>query len=179
MKKSRDLFIKQLKLTYPTIEISVADTIKEAVQNADIALINTGFSFQKYSDMPMIKSSYISNFTVFVCSSFAHFPDKDIIEKAINVCDMFSLYENYIEELGYPAFRHYGSPGSRFADLVVENKISRDTIIDLSSIITKKETISEKRPIIFSSTGMSLEDIAIGTYICNVAKKAGIGKDLD
>ena len=178
---SRNQFIDRLRRESTRAEVSAADTIKDAVQDSDIVLINTGFSFQKYSDMPMIKSSYINKPTVFVCSSFAHFSDQDITERTINVCDMFAIYENYIEELGYPAFKKYGSPGSRFADLVVDKKLRKEDVIDLSNIISGNKVISKDntRPVIFSSTGMSLEDLALAEYLYKAAKRNSIGKELD
>ena len=179
--ESRDLYISKLQKEFPETEVVACDSIRDAVYDSDAVLINTGFSFQNYGDMPIVKPAHINKPTVFACSSFAHFSDQDILEHTINVCDMFGIYENYIEELGYPAFKKYGSPGSRFADLVFDGKLKKEKVIDLADIVSGHASIPKDnvQPVIFSSTGMSLEDIALGVFLCEQAKKYNIGKELE
>lgn len=179
--ESRDQFIVDIRTKYSRVNVVPCETLKEAILESDISIINAGFHFKKYSDMPVVKSSWIKPGSVFICSAFAGFPDSMLIENSIKVCDLYKSYECYEEELGYPAYRKFGAIGCRFADLVNEGKLSRDEIFDLSNIVSGKMAIKnpEKKPILFSSSGLALEDLALGMHIYNFAKEDGIGTELD
>lgn len=167
--KSRESYINGVKKAFNNVEIKDCDSLKDAVIDADIILINPGLYFDKISDMPVIKPSWIKERSVYICSSYANFSDKDIINNTINVCDLFASYESYEEELGYPAYRAYGTIGNRFADLVIEKKLAKESIIDLADIVAGKHASFDGKTIIFSSGGMSLEDIALGKYLYDKA----------
>ena len=69
----------------------------------------------------------------------------------------------------------YDSEGDpRFTDLVIEKKLRREDMKDLSDFVTEKYSLTgdEKMPIIFSNSGIVLEDIALA---CAVYERARAG----
>lgn len=179
--KSITRFTNVLKSIRQDLVITICGSVKEAVEDADITIINTGFHFDSYADMPIIKSSWGKEKSVFVCSAFASFPDSMIINNAVKVCDLYDSYETYQEELGYPAYKVFGSIGNRFADLVTENKLKKQDIIDLSDLIAEKKHLDEHAggKIIFSSNGLVLEDIALASYVYKKAKNLNVGMEVE
>ena len=179
--KSRERFIDGVHKDFPSLDIIRCETVKDAVIDADIISINAGLFFESYADMPRIRSQWIKPGSVFICSSYASFPDSMLIDNSIKVCDMYKAYESYEEELGYPAFRAYGVIGNRFTDLVIEKKLRREDMKDLADFVTKKCSLDsrEKAPIIFSNSGIVLEDIALACSVYTRARAQGVGVEVD
>lgn len=177
---SRDNFIKDFQLEFPEIAFVPCDKLKEVVLDADIVLINAAQYFESYSDMPIIRPSWVKKGCTFVCSSYVNFPDSMLCE-SLKICDLFAMYENFEEELGYPAYRVNGTQGNRWADMVIEKKIQREDIIDFSEIASGQKSVDRLRdiPVIFTSGGIVLEDIALAKEIYCEAKKNGIGMEVE
>lgn len=169
-----------IKEAHPSVDVVLASSVEDAVRSADIVSINTGFKFDALSDMPIVKKNWAKGGALFLCSAFAHFPDEMIISATVNVCDMFAMYEAYQDELGYPAYKHLSCLGNRFADLVRAGKMNRDDIFDLSEIVSRAKIPPQcNAPILFSSGGLGLEDIALGLEVYRRACDMSIGQELE
>lgn len=178
---SLDRFKDIIHKCAPEIVLTVCSKVKDAVQGADLTIINTGFHFDSYGDMPMIRDTWIKRGSTLICSAFASFPDTMLLNDSIKVCDLYASYECYEEELGYPAYRTYGTIGNRFADLVVEGKLKKEDMIDFSHIVSQKVKISSEdgTPIIFVSNGLALEDIALASSVYRKALDQKVGLEVD
>ncbi|OPA75840.1 hypothetical protein BFG04_05175 [Campylobacter pinnipediorum subsp. pinnipediorum] len=175
-KKSIDVFVKNIQDKYKDVKIHIVSKVEDAVKDADIVSINTLLSFDKISDMPFVKKDWMKPKSLFLCSAFAHFPDSVLVNGSNKVCDLFAMYESYENELGFPAYKYAGFIGNKFADLYLEGKIKKSDIFDIGEIITKKNhTKDNDLPTIFSSSGLSLEDLALGFNVYQKAKELKIG----
>ena len=178
-RKSIDSFIETIKNICPDILCQICDTTDEVCEESDIVSINTGFCFDKISDMPIVRSKHVKSNSLYLCSAFAHFPDA-MIENAHKITDLYAMYEEYARELGYPTYKYLSYLGNRFSDLVKENKIKKEDITDLSSIVYGTRIIPHDGKVkLFSSGGISLCDIAVGRYIMQIAQKSNLGIELD
>lgn len=176
---SRDKFISDFQECFPEIKFLGADTCKEAVENADIALVNGAMLFENYKDMTRFRNGWLKTKSTFVCSAYAYFPTETLVEASYRVCDLYGMYEEYERELGYPAFKACGLAGNRFADLVHEGKLQRSDISELSEFVSGRKSVAEAAaPIIFTSGGLALEDIALGQKVYQMAKEQGIGTEV-
>lgn len=158
----------------PNLEFSICTNGDEAAQNADIISINTGFAFDDVKDMPLIK--HPKEGCLFLCSAFAYFSDKIIIN-AQNVVDYLPMYECYEKELGVPTYKALSCIGNKFIDLRREGKISK--ILNLSEFLKGKAKADENKIKIFSSGGLAFEDLALGFEIYKKAKEQNIGVELE
>lgn len=163
------------------VDIQIADTFEEAVRDADIVSINTGFDFENIRDMPIIRTDWVKPGATLLCSAFIKFSDDFIVHRAKKVADNFKMYESYAEELGYPAYRGLSNLGNRYVDLIKEGKITKDDIIDLPDIAAgRKEARKNAEDIvIFSSGGMGIEDLAVGYHILKKAEEQNVGTLLE
>lgn len=179
--KSIDAFAARIGELHPSVGVVRVQNVKDAVVPSDIVSFNTGFVFDDISDMPMVRAAWIRPGCVFLCSAFAHFPDSVLIGGSAKVCDLFAQYESYENELQYPAYKKFGTIGNRFADLVVEGKLRREDICDLSEIISKSRLPQRDaaEPVIFSSGGLAVEDIALGVEIYKRAVDRNVGTTLE
>ena len=177
--KSIESFIETIKNICPDILCQICNTTDEVCEESDIVSINTGFCFDKISDMPIVRSKHVKSNSLYLCSAFAHFPDA-MIENAHKITDLYAMYEEYARELGYPTYKYLSYLGNRFSDLVKENKIKKEDITDLSSIVYGTRIIPHDGKVkLFSSGGISLCDIAVGRYIMQIAQKSNLGIELD
>lgn len=173
-------FAARMNAAHPSVEVVRASSLKDAIAPSDVVSFNTGFVFDDIGDMPMVRGAWIKPRSVFLCSAFAHFPDSVIIGGSTKVCDLFAQYESYEKELQYPAYKKFGTIGNRFADLVIEGKLRREEIFDLSEIISKSRIPQRgDEPVIFSSGGLAVEDIALGVEIYRRAVERGVGTKLE
>lgn len=177
--ESTKLFVESIKNIFPEVICQICETTDQVCELSDIVSINTGFNFEKISDMPMIRTKYVKSNSLYLCSAFAHFPDT-LIQNAYKITDLYAMYEEYAKELGYPTYKYLSNLGNRFSDLVNENKIHKADIIDLSSVVFGDRVIPHDGKIkLFSSGGISLCDIAVGHYVMKKAKKCNFGTELD
>ena len=179
--KSRERFIDSVRTDFPSVETIRCETVKDAVLDADIVSINAGLFFNSYADMPRIRSQWIKPGSLFICSAYASFPDALLIGNSVKVCDMYKAYEAYEEELGYPASRSYGVIGNRFTDLVIEKKLRREDMIDLAEVLTGEHNVvdDDPRPILFSNSGIVLEDIALACAVYERARAQHVGLEVE
>lgn len=161
------------------VEISVCETIEEAVRNSDIVSVVTGFQFASVADMPFLRDKWIKEGSLIVCPSFIKFTDSFIQKKANLVVDNYKMYESYAEELGRPVYFKLSNLGNLLIDLVDSEKIKREDIHDLSNLTFGTEKIDAGKAIIFSSGGMGIEDIAVGCDVLNMAVNKKIGTYLE
>jgi ornithine cyclodeaminase len=178
-KNSIESFINEINKIFPNVECQICETTDQVCEQSDIVSINTGFSFEKISDMPLIKSKHTKPNSLYLCSAFAHFPDA-LIAESHKITDLYAMYEEYAKELGYPSYKYLSNLGNRFCDLVKENRIDKKDIIDLSSIVSGKQIIPNDGKIkLFSSGGIALCDLAVGHYVLQMAKKYNLGTKLN
>lgn len=178
--ESRDKFISDFKQDFPSVIFSACDKLKDAVVDADIVLINAAIFFDSYADMPIIRASWMKESGTYICSTYVSFPDQVITEDSIKICDLLAMYECYQEELGYPTFKVYGALGNRFEDMIVEGKLNKEDVHDIGEYVIGKLTIdrSLNKPVIFTSGGLTVEDIALGQAMVQKAKKLKVGTEV-
>lgn len=159
------------------VNVQVADTFEDAVRDADIVSINTGFEFENIRDMPIIRTDWVKPGALLICTSFVKFSDDFIVQKATKTADNMKMYESYAEELGYPVYRGLSYLGNRYVDLIREGRMTRDDVIDLPDIASGRREArkSEEDIVIFSSGGMGIEDLAVGYHILKKAEEKNAG----
>ena len=179
-KKSIDSFVEFVKKEFPQVTtIKVCDTMEEAVRDSDI--INTATSVgDKESLFPYINDEWIKEGAL-ICMPSARFDEKFYLDENTKlVVDNYKLYEAWADEYPYPSYDPVQVVGAKFMDLLHDKKITRDEIIDIADVITKKVAgrDNDKQKIIYSVGGMPVEDIAWGETVYKNAVKMGIGVKL-
>lgn len=177
---STERFVQTLRRYKDDLEIEVVSSFEEAVRFSDIVSINTGFSFAGIGDMPIIRDAWIKPGAVFLCSAFVKFSDKLILEKAVNVCDLYDMYASYERELGTPVYKQLSNLGNRYVDLIRDGKLQRETVLDMKDIIAGKAAArtSSEDIILFSSGGFATQDLAVCEKLYQKAVKEGVGTKL-
>ena len=178
-KKSLETFVSSIGKDFKDVKIIEVDQLKELVLNSDIISMMTGFQFDDITEMPNIRDRWIDRGVLFICGSFAFFSDTTLTRNINRVCDMFGMYESYEEELGYPAYHALSNLGNKFADLVIENRISIEQVTDIGDVINDRSIIDRSLPTLFSSGGIVIEDLVFGKIIYDHAVENGLGIRLD
>ena len=183
-RRSIDSFIEFVKKEYPQIdEITVADTIEDAVRGADVISFTTtalcGDDPEIVKTYPYVKTEWVKPGAFIAMPSAARFDD-DLLLKSKLVVDNRKLYDAWEMEYPYPTYPKMGI-GCRFTDLIHEGKISSGDITDMTDIIEKKAPgrTSDDQIIIYSVGGMPVEDVAWGCSVYRRAKELGIGVKLN
>lgn len=178
--KSIDSFIEFVKKDYPQFtNITVCDTLEEAVRDSDIVCMTTTVK-NDVSTFPVIESEWVKKGAFISMPSAANFDDDFLANQCRLVVDNYKLYEAWEEEYPYPTYPEICIVGSKFTDLKHEGKISREDIIDIADIIEGKVPgrESEDDIIVYSVGGMPVEDVAWGTVLYRNAIEKGIGTEL-
>ncbi len=173
-------FIRVMESLNRNIEIEVVSSFEDAVKTADIVSINTGFEFAGIADMPIIRDAWIKPGAVFLCSAFVKFSDRLILDRAVNVCDLYAMYASYEKELGTPVYKHLSNLGNRYADLIRDGKLHREAVLDMKDIVTGKVAARKSKEdiVLFSSGGFATQDLAICEKLYRKAVKEGVGTEL-
>lgn len=184
-RRSIDSFIEFVKKEYPQVdEITVADTIEDAVRGADVISFTTtalcGDDPEIVNTYPYVKTEWVKPGAFIAMPSAARFDD-DLLLKSKLVVDNRKLYDAWEMEYPYPTYPKMGIIGCRFTDLIHEGKITGDDITDMTDIIEKKAPgrTSDDQIIIYSVGGMPVEDVAWGCSVYRRAKELGIGVKLN
>ena len=123
-KRSLDSFVSFVKAELPSIKtIEVADTIEEAVKDADIVSFTTTVA-DDISTFPKVEGSWIKPGALVSMPSAALF-DEEFLLKSRLVVDNMGLYDAWEEEYPYPTYPKMGIIGCAFTDLAHEGKIER------------------------------------------------------
>lgn len=177
-KRSIDSFVEFVKKECPQIqEIMVCETMEEAVRDSDIISTTTSVG-NKEKDFPYIDEAWIKKGALICMPSAARFNESFYLDKDTKlVVDNYKLYEAWADEYPYPSYDSVQIVGTKFMDLLHDNKIKRKEIIDVADVITgvHKGRESEEERIIYSVGGMPVEDIAWGETVYRNALKLGIG----
>uniref|UniRef100_UPI003AF8C14D hypothetical protein n=1 Tax=Campylobacter hyointestinalis TaxID=198 RepID=UPI003AF8C14D len=155
---------------FKNIRFEICQNVNAVLDDSDIISVNPGFDFDSLSQMPLLRTKYIKENALVLCLSYAKFSDEFLINGAIKVADNFAMYESYLAEFGYPVYPKFSSLGSRFIDLVYDKQVKRGEIVDIVDILnkTKNEILAQKKPVVFASGGMIIEDIAVA---CDLLKE--------
>ena len=180
-KNSIDSFVEYVKKEFPQVTtIKVCETMEEAIRDSDI--INTATSVgDKESLFPYIDEKWIKEGALICMPSAARFDEKFYLDENTKlVVDNYKLYEAWADEYPYPSYDPVQVVGAKFMDLLHDKKITREEIIDIADVITKKVSgrDNDKQRIIYSVGGMPVEDIAWGETVYKNALKLGIGVKL-
>ena len=111
--------------------------------------------------------------------SFIKFTDSFLQNKANLIVDNYQMYESYAQELGEPVYHKLSYLGNLLVDLVKKGKIDRKQIYNVADIAYGGKKINKQMATVFSSGGMSIEDIAVGNDVLNEAIQMGVGTYLE
>ena len=180
-KNSIDSFVEYVKKEFPQVTtIKVCETMEEAIRDSDI--INTATSVgDKESLFPYIDEKWIKEGALICMPSAARFDEEFYLDENTKlVVDNYKFYEAWADEYPYPSYDPVQVVGAKFMDLLHDKKITREEIIDIADVITKKVSgrDNDKQRIIYSVGGMPVEDIAWGETVYKNALKLGIGVKL-
>lgn len=173
-------FVQSIRQHNAGVEVEIVSSFEEAVRCSDIVSINTGFSFENISDMPIIRDAWIKPGAVFLCSAFVKFSDKLMLEGAVNVCDLYEMYESYEQELGTPVYKHLSNLGNRCVDLVRAGKLPREAVLGMKELVAGKVSARKTKDdiFLFSSGGLVTQDLAVCEKIYRKAVEKGVGTKL-
>lgn len=178
--KSIDSFIEFTKKECPQIKnITVCDTLEEAVRDSDIISMTTVVR-DDIASFPYINGEWVKKGALISMPSAARFDDEFLAKKCKLVVDNAKLYEAWEEEYPYPTYPQVQIVGTKFTDLVHDGLIQASDIIDITDVIQGKHAGRENDDeiIVYSVGGMPVEDIAWGGTVYRNALAKGIGVKL-
>lgn len=178
--KSIDSFIEFTKKECPQIKnITVCDTLEEAVRDSDIISMTTVVR-DDVASFPYINGEWVKKGALISMPSAARFDDDFLAKKCKLVVDNAKLYEAWEEEYPYPTYPQVQIVGTKFTDLVHDGLIQASDIIDITDVIQGKHAgrESDDEIIVYSVGGMPVEDIAWGGTVYRNAVAKGIGVKL-
>ena len=178
--KSIDSFIEFTKKECPQIKnITVCDTLEEAVRDSDIISMTTVVR-DDVASFPYINGEWVKKGALISMPSAARFDDEFLAKKCKLVVDNAKLYEAWEEEYPYPTYPQVQIVGTKFTDLVYDGLIQASDIIDITDVIQGKHAgrESDDEIIVYSVGGMPVEDIAWGGTVYRNALAKGIGVKL-
>ena len=178
--KSIDSFIEFTKKECPQIKnITVCDTLEEAVRDSDIISMTTVVR-DDVASFPYINGEWVKKGALISMPSAARFDDEFLAKKCKLVVDNAKLYEAWEEEYPYPTYPQVQIVGTKFTDLVHDGLIQASDIIDITDVIQGKHAGRENDDeiIVYSVGGMPVEDIAWGGTVYRNALAEGIGVKL-
>lgn len=178
--KSIDSFIEFTKKECPQIKnITVCDTLEEAVRDSDIISMTTVVR-DDVASFPYINGEWVKKGALISMPSAARFDDDFLAKKCKLVVDNAKLYEAWEEEYPYPTYPQVQIVGTKFTDLVHDGLIQASDIIDITDVIQGKHAgrESDDEIIVYSVGGMPVEDIAWGGTVYRNALAKGIGVKL-
>lgn len=178
--KSIDSFIEFTKKECPQIKnITVCDTLEEAVRDSDIISMTTVVR-DDIASFPYINGEWVKKGALISMPSAARFDDEFLAKKCKLVVDNAKLYEAWEEEYPYPTYPQVQIVGTKFTDLVHDGLIQASDIIDITDVIQGKHAGRENNDeiIVYSVGGMPVEDIAWGGTVYRNALAKGIGVKL-
>lgn len=178
--KSIDSFIEFTKKECPQIKnITVCDTLEEAVRDSDIISMTTVVR-DDVASFPYINGEWVKKGALISMPSAARFDDEFLAKKCKLVVDNAKLYEAWEEEYPYPTYPQVQIVGTKFTDLVHDGLIQSSDIIDITDVIQGKHAgrESDDEIIVYSVGGMPVEDIAWGGTVYRNAVAKGIGVKL-
>lgn len=178
--KSIDSFIEFTKKECPQIKnITVCDTLEEAVQDSDIISMTTVVR-DDVASFPYINGEWVKKGALISMPSAARFDDEFLAKKCKLVVDNAKLYEAWEEEYPYPTYPQVQIVGTKFTDLVHDGLIQASDIIDITDVIQGKHAgrESDDEIIVYSVGGMPVEDIAWGGTVYRNAVAKGVGVKL-
>lgn len=179
--KSLNNFIDYVKEEYPGVEVTAADSIEEAVRDADIVLASTSTPTGDPSEYPYIAEEWIKPGAVIESTAALRFDDDFIINRARTVTDNIMLYEAWEEEMKPNAYNTIPIPAVHVEDLITEGKMTAAQIDDLGDVLLGKIPVHRREGeiVIYSVGGMPIEDVAWGTMVYRNALEKGIGTKLN
>jgi len=165
----------------PDIEIVICDSMEESVRGADI--IHSGVSGPvDPATYPHVRSEWLKP-GAFICAvANLKLDDELLLDPATGLfIDNLDMYFDWQEEFGYPAYETTtGIIGTRFVDLIHDDKLPRDRVTNLGDVPLGRAPgrTSEDQIVVFSVGGMPIEDIAWATRVLDRAAEQGIGIEL-
>lgn len=167
-----------IKSEYPSIkEIVIADSIEEAVKDADIINVATSGT-----NIPEIKEEWIKP-GAYISLPASIVLDKDfVINRARIVVDNWKMYEAYSEELTPPYSKSGAVSLDKYLlDWILEGDMTTEIIENLGDIVTEKieGRKSDDETIIFIMGGQPIYDVSWGYSVYEKAKELGLGIKLN
>lgn len=180
-KASLNLFIDHMQKLYPDVTFLPAETMEEAVKDADIVSAATSTPTGDPALYPYIKEEWIKPGALIESTAALRFDDDFIIHRARTITDNIMLYEAWEEEMKPNAYNTIPIPAVHVEDLIAEGKMSTDQIDDLGDILLGRKPVHRDPDeiTIYSVGGMPTEDVAWGTEVYRNAVKKGIGTRLN
>lgn len=173
-------YVAYVREKFPQFKtIIIAEDIEAACHNADI--ISVGTSSPAGSDnYPYLKTDWLKKGSLISAPASLKLDEDFLINDARKVVDGYGLYEAWAEEFPFPSYEEVSIIGTKYLDLLHEEKIERQSIVELGDIILGKEKAreSDEQIVVFSIGGMPVEDLAWGTTVYKRAIRRGIGTPL-
>ena len=181
--KTLNRFIAFLKEKYPQVkQCIICDSYEEACHDSDIIFYGTT-NAAKYEDNPYVEESWIKPGALIISASALIIKTDFLARKDVKlVADNYAMYAGWGEGNPLPTQKTVSTLlGMGFYDAVKENKIKRESIIDLGAIISGDANgrSNDDEIVVYAVGGMSLEDVAWGYECYRRALKKGIGVKLN
>lgn len=161
--------------------IASAETIEEAIADADIVMATTTTDAAGSDAFPYFPKSAIKPGALLLLPAAARFEDDFLTGDARLVIDAEGLYQAWLEEYGPTAYQILGIPGSHWFGLLGSGEIAASKIEEIADIATGKlpGRRNDDEIILYSVGGMPVEDVAWATDLYRAAEEKNIGTVLN
>lgn len=182
-KASIDRCIQYVKEKCPQFkEFIVCSTLEECVRDSDIVSFATSTPTGGQQNYPFVEREWIKPGCLLCGMGALNTPEELIMDPSTKlVVDYTGLYESWAEEYPYPTFDTWFLIGSKFTDMIHENKLEKNRMENIGAILNGKRPgrESDDQIIIYSIGGMPVEDVAWGKTVYEKALEKGIGTKLN
>lgn len=182
-KKAIDRCIQYVKEKCPQFkEFIICSTLEECVRDSDIVSFATSTPTGGQQNYPFVEKEWIKPGCLLCGMGALNTSEELIMDPSTKlVVDYTGLYESWAEEYPYPTFDTWFLIGSKFTDMIHENRLEKSRMENIGAILNGKlpGRESDDQIIIYSIGGMPVEDVAWGKTVYENALAKGIGTRLN
>lgn len=178
MPEAAHSFADYVRRTFPDMEAIIADSIENAVHDADVVNVATSGSVE-----PFIDDKWLKDGVLLTLPSFIRFPN-DFLANTKKVLDNKKMHIGWEEEMeNVPGglLENIGLVSGYMMQSINRGEMSWDDVLDIGDVIngTIKARESAQEKIIFCIGGMPTEDVAWGTELFRKACDMELGIKLN
>ncbi|WP_243695085.1 MULTISPECIES: tyramine oxidase subunit B [Labedella] len=177
---SLERYLASVRARHPQLDVSVANSVSDAVANADIVSVAT-VSPAGSANYPYLDERWLKPGAFVSLPANVRLDAEFLTERAHAVLDSRGIFQTWAKGYTFPTHESFGFMGMQLMDLVAEERLDVADIAEIGEIVagTRPGRTDEERIHVFGFGGLPIEDVAWGAHVYRAARRAGIGTPLN
>lgn len=178
--ESTSAYVAHVTARYPHLAVSVVDSVRAAVEGADIVSCAT-LSPRGKENYLHLREEWLKPGSFLSLPSAVLMDDDFLVHRAHRVLDSIGIFETWAKGYSYPTHDSFGFLGMQLMDLVADGALRRADLIEIGEIVagTKPARVDDTQIHVFGFGGLPIEDVAWGAHVYRTAKERGVGVPLN